>query len=260
MPYSNKYSGNRYGFRSYGRKRASRSFGRRSFGAFRGRSTLTRQVRALQAHARRVGNPERKWVDLLTQDTFAPGPAILPVNNDIIDIASNFATSAGASGVGQPGAILGNKVKIESIQLQGEFHIALGTVAVGGNSFRVVLYEDTDPNGTLAAPADIFYLNTALANPAVTTYSLRNMSTSSRFLVLWDHKFVLTSEGVMNHTFSKYMKIGRTIQFAVNGTGNVVAGTTGTNRTFGVLVISDGYSAANTSQYSVSARIRYTDN
>lgn len=266
MPRYSRYGrGSRYGLRSY-RGRYSGTFKSGRYGSsLRGTSrvsAIARAVAGLQAHARRVGNPERKWVDSQFTDTYDPTtPASV---NVITDIASNFNTGAGASNVGQVGQMVGNKVTIDSIQLQGAFNVfATGgpppVISDGGSALRVVLYEDTDPDGTVATPAQIFFLDTTLPSPTVTTYSLRNMSYSTRFRVLMDHKFTLSSQGTMSHVFNKYFKIGRQIQFNVNGSGQVITGTVGTNRTFGVLCILD-QTSANSVYGTVNARVRYTDN
>lgn len=268
--YSRASGGGRYGFRRMRRRYAGRFKSSRFGGSLRGRSrvsALTRAVAGLQAHARRVGNPERKWIDVQESDTLIPTGSP-PTTNIITDIASNFATGAGASGVGQPGQMVGNRIRIDSIQLQGEFHLDAAAATFGGSSLRIVLYEDTDPNGTVATPAQIFNLDTTVASPQVMTYSMRNMSFATRFRVLWDYKETLSSEGLTSLVFNKYFKIGRTIQFATNGSGSVVAGTTGTNRTFGILVILDPSvtqggappGSLNEVPYNIMARLRYTDN
>lgn len=258
MPYSSRYTGYRRSFRRFGGRRIMQSFRRRFRGGLRGVSrigALTRSVRALQQHARRVGVPERKWVDSINKDFLQPTGGPL---NEIVDIASNFATGAGASGPGSPGSILGNKVKIESIHLNGEFHLS-GTINAGGTSMRIVVYEDMDPDGSVAAPGDIFYVDSTLSIPGVQTYSMRNMSNSSRFFVISDVRFTLSAEGKTSYVYSKHLEIGRTVQYATNGSGNVVAGTVGTNRTFGYLLILDE-SSANQVTYSVATRVRYSDN
>lgn len=91
---------------------------------------------------------------------------------------------------------LGRRVQWKSLQIRG---MVEQTAEPPGGSpdqlARIICYYDRQPNGALAAVADLLTSVDVNTNDSSTVYDMLNIGNAGRFKVLWDHTFKLADFG-----------------------------------------------------------------
>jgi len=174
-------------------------------------------------------NVEDKYVDTNI------GTAVSVTSTPTITLLNGVAQGSNVSNR------LGNQITITRLELK-----SITVVGDATQFMRLCLIWDKQPNGALAAEADIW----ALAGQPL---SQRNNDKIARFDILWDHRFILDTNDSVKMV-DRNMRVNRKTYF--NATAGAIA-----NITTGALLLfqlSDSGAAPNPTQ-GVTVRVFYED-
>jgi len=193
-------------------------------------------------------NRNLKYAEKKSKDTqWTITGTLSPTETAIVPTTCLCTTSQGAGSDQR----IGRRILVKSVYVRGR--VFAPTTMTGAASFRMIIFQDKQPNGALAAPLDLLLANEFL--------SPLNLGNSKRFKVLADETLdgrtisVDTVEGI---NFERYIKTNIDVGY-VNGAG---AGTEADVLTNGIyaMVFFGGFGAGATAPTGkLWFRIRYTD-
>lgn len=132
------------------------------------------------------------------------------------DINNSWATSGAPlwllSGIPQgddEGARTGNSIKLNSIYLQ--MSLGINASATQTNC-RIILFEDKFQTGTAPVFTDLVQASSG-ANSINNVISPLNVDTTQRYRIIMDKRVALSSTGVRNRLFKKYVKIQKHVHY-----------------------------------------------
>lgn len=222
------------------RKSKKGSSKRKSIKAYSGKKQAATRVATV--------NRNLKYAEKKSKDTpFTMTGTLSPIETALVPTNCLCVISQGAGSDQR----IGRRILVKSVYVRGR--VFAPTTMTGAASFRMLVFQDKQPNGALAGATDLLIANEYL--------SPINLGNSKRFKILMDETLdgrtisVDTNEGI---NFERYVKTNIEIGY-VNGAG---AGTEADVLTNGIycIVFFGGFGAGATAPVGkLWFRIRYVD-
>lgn len=151
---------------------------------------------------------------------------------------------------------IGRKVTVSGIGLHWTANLQVQSEAqFASDTYRVILYQDKQTNGTAAVPSD-------LLEAPVSILSFRNLANSNRFRILYDKNFEINAKtgGETASVFTTGQITAIPKMWVATNVACEFSGTTGNiseirSNNFGILVLSTNQRVT----LFIQSRVRYTD-
>lgn len=193
----------------------------------------------------------RPYAGTSSEKKYYDGTRALAVLAAVGTIVDNTLVAGITQGGGDSQRI-GRKIELTSLHIQGSYNLPATANPLNAiQRIRFVVYIDKQSNGAAALNTDI------MKNTDIDTY--RNLSNTGRFIILYDHKLVLTASidiaAATTNPVIREFKVNKTLNIPIEYKANAGAIADLTSNNLGILA----YSSTGLGQIQYRWRIRYSD-